>query len=892
LAKIAVIFTAKSHHMKKYILSISIFLVLLLGSALFLPYLFKDKIIEAVRKEANKSLKAELRFNPNIGINIFKSFPNLNISFKELALIYPDSTFQNDTLIYADKLEVSFDLMKFYKVQQYIFKSISITKPFIHLESKNDSTVNWDVMREDDTTASEVLNFELAIFEIEHGSFDYVDTQSDIIFKLRDFNHYSSGNFNTDKFTLAAKSDIAEMIMSYEGVTYLNQWSLKQEGDIEVDMTNGKYTLPQNTLVINGLVADLDGSIALAGDDILFDLKTSSSSPDLNKFLTLIPAIYASDFSSMKTKGAAKMAFSFIGKYNDVSFPAYDLKLGVTNGWFKYPDLPMPAEDINLDLHVFSKDGNTDKTVIDIPKLHFKMANDPFDVRLNMQDIFGNTLIDTDVKGKLNLTNVTKIVPLENTKLSGDLVSDVSIKGRINDIQSSAIDKFKASGNVETHKLVYQTPVMNEVLMVNNAQINLSNQKINIPAFDGTLGKNDINFTGSFDNFFGYLLDDKTLSGSGILTSKRLNANDFITDDGAATETEMTLVEIPGNVDLDLTTSIDQLIYDDLTLNEFTGRFTVVNKALNMKNVSTGLLGGRLGLEGAYQYDVERPFANFDVSYSNIKVADLLAKFKVIKAFAPLASQVNAMTTAKLSFSSLLNNDMSPKLDAVNLGGSLNLENVVVDKLEVLKGIDSKLGTNHLNVSKLRDFLLKFNIKDGKLIVSPFDMFIDSSKLSLEGVSKIDGSIDYKGFLSIPSSYVKNETAIINGLTKGTAFSNLQLSPKDFLDIAINIGGTFKKPEIKLNLKEIKNNFKQTIKTTVLNEVDKKKDEAKTAVTDEVNKMKDDAQKKADEAKAKLQAELDAKKKEADAKLRQEAEDKKKKLQEEAEKKLKGLFKK
>ena len=105
--------------MKKYILSIAILFVLVLASSIFLPYLFKDKIIEAVRTEANKSLKVELNFNPNIGINVFKSFPNLNISFKDLSLIYPDGTFQNDTLLFTNRLEVSFDLMKFYKEQQY-----------------------------------------------------------------------------------------------------------------------------------------------------------------------------------------------------------------------------------------------------------------------------------------------------------------------------------------------------------------------------------------------------------------------------------------------------------------------------------------------------------------------------------------------------------------------------------------------------------------------------------------------------------------------------------------------------------------------------------------------------------------------------------------------------
>ncbi|MDA0778227.1 MAG: hypothetical protein O3C19_04055, partial [Bacteroidetes bacterium] len=350
--------------MKKYILSIAILFVLVLASSIFLPYLFKDKIIEAVRTEANKSLKVELNFNPNIGINVFKSFPNLNISFKDLSLIYPDGTFQNDTLLFTDRLEVSFDLMKFYKEQQYVFKSIAVTKPFIHLESQNDSTVNWDVSREDDTSQSEAINFELAKFEINNGRFEYLDILSKIDFRLGDVNHKSNGDFNENIFKLASKTEIAEVIMMYDGITYLNKWAITQSGDIEANVANSKYSLAQNILTINGLEADPLAELLFHPEAIIFDVNTSSSSPELNKFLTLIPAIYSSDFNSMQTKGAANLSASFKGKYNDISFPAFDMQMNIENGWFKYPDLPLPAEDINLDLHIFSKDGNIDKTVV------------------------------------------------------------------------------------------------------------------------------------------------------------------------------------------------------------------------------------------------------------------------------------------------------------------------------------------------------------------------------------------------------------------------------------------------------------------------------------------------------------------------------------------------
>lgn len=881
--------------MRKYVLSIAILFVLLAGSAIFLPYLFKDKIIAMVKDEANKNLTATLDFSPNVGINIFKSFPNLNLTLNELSLINGDSTFSNDTFLYTDKLEVSFDLIKFYKEQQYVFKSIALNKPFLHMELANDSTFNWDLLKDtsSSTEESEVLNFELAKVEITDATFDYLDRSSGVDLQLKGLNHQSKGNFNTESFVLEANTEVDEALVVYDGTAYLNNWALTQSGDIEVNLQDGKYSFPDNKLTINGLKALLTGSVALSGDDMVFDLVTSSASSDLNQMLTLIPAVYTSDFGSMQTKGAAKMSAFYKGTMNDRLSPAFDLKLNIDNGYFKYPDLAIPAENINLDLHVFSKDGNVDKTVIDIPKLTFKLANDPFDLKLNMQDIFNSPLIDLAAVGKLNLANLGNLIPLPKMQLDGVLAGDIEVNGRVDDIQNSAIDKFTASGNIQATNLLYQTENMNERLAVRDAQVNLYDQRVSIPKFEGQIGENDINFSGKFDNAFAYVLSDKTLKGNATLTSKKLNINDFLTE-GETTEAEakMTLVEIPGNVEVDLDVSIDQLMYDDLELSSLVGRFGVANQTLNLKDISTQLLGGRLSLSGLYKYDLAKPLASMDIAYSNIKIADLLAKFKVIRVFAPIAEQVQAMTAAKLSFSSELNDDMSPKLKSLNLGGGINLENVVIQKLEVLKGIDQKLGTNHFNINKLKDLMLKFKINDGKLIVSPFDLFIDSSKLSLNGFSFIDGTIDYNGILSIPSSYIKNETAIVNNLTKGTKFSNLQLNPKDYLNLAIKIGGNFKKPDIKLNLKDVKKSLANTVKNAVQNEVEQKKEEAKTAVTNELNKIKDETQKKADEAKARLEADIARKKKETEERLRLEAEAKKNKLKEDAQKKLGDLFKK
>ncbi len=876
--------------MKKYILSIAIFIVLLLASTIFLPYLFKDKIIDIIKQETNTHLKAQLDFNPKISINIFKSFPNLNLGFKDLSIIHSDSIFKNDTLFYANKLDMALDLMKFYRNQEYVVQSFSISKPQLNLELKNDTVNNWDIWSSKSSNGSSTFEFKIALFEIENGSFSYLDKDTKTV--LKGIDHTSKGMFNLDSLILKSETEIEEFLVLYQNIAYVNKWKISQTGEILIDLKNEVYSLPNNDFKINGLSASLDGDIKYLGDDILFDVTINSKSSEINEFLTIIPAIYASDFESIKSKGAGKLALKYSGIYNSTSSPSYDLKLLLKNGWFKYPDFKIPAENINLNLHVYSLSGNADETVLDIPQLSFKLGDDPFKLKLNLKNIFSNPLIDASTAGILNLDAIKDILLLKKTKLSGKLKSSLSIKGSAKDISNSAIDKFYASGQIESEDFLYKTEAMNEELILKSALLNFKNQLVTIPYLKGNLGNNDLSISGYFKNFFSFVLNNETLNGKLFVQSNSFNTNDFITASTATDTSSLTLLEIPGNINLTLEPNFKKLVYDDLTFTDFNGNVNIANKALKLNNVSTKILGGKLNLDGVYQYHPTKPNSEFDISYSDIKVFELFNKFKLVQAFTPLAKEVNAISTAQLHFSSNLNQDMSPMLSNLNLLGSLNLEKINIKNIELLKAIDSKLGTNHLSVDQLNNLLLKFSIQDGNLIVEPFDLFIADSKLRLEGVSKIDGTINYKGHLSVPSAYVSSEIETINSLIKGTEFTNFSVKPNEHCDIKVSLGGTYEKPNVDLSLVDIKQEIITTVKSSINEEVERRKQEAEELAQKELDRIKEETNKKAQEAREKLRNELEKKKKEAEERLRKEAEAKKKELETTTNKKLKDLFKK
>ena len=67
--------------MKKTIIIIGVVILILLGTVIVIPIIFKSKIIETVKTEANKNLNAIVDFDNDIKLNLIKSFPDFNFTF-------------------------------------------------------------------------------------------------------------------------------------------------------------------------------------------------------------------------------------------------------------------------------------------------------------------------------------------------------------------------------------------------------------------------------------------------------------------------------------------------------------------------------------------------------------------------------------------------------------------------------------------------------------------------------------------------------------------------------------------------------------------------------------------------------------------------------------------
>lgn len=123
-----------------------------------------------------------------------------------------------------------------------------------------------------------------------------------------------------------------------------------------------------------------------------------------------------------KVESGRKSRFSgFIrGKMNEEIYPAFDLILNVTDGWFQYPDLPKSVQKIQLASRFTNPGGSLDNAVVDVSDLSFNIGENPFSAQMKVITPMSDPDLRLKAVGKLDLGMIKDIYPLESgTKLNG-----------------------------------------------------------------------------------------------------------------------------------------------------------------------------------------------------------------------------------------------------------------------------------------------------------------------------------------------------------------------------------------------------------------------------------------------------------------------------------------
>lgn len=904
------------------ILKYSILIIVLLFLFLLIaPFLFKGKIVQLVKEQANTQVNAKINFNEDLSISLIKNFPNLSIGIQDISVVGLGD-FSTDTLFSSKVFSLSLDVMSFISGEQMLIKKIKLVQPRIKALVLKDGRANWDIAKSDTTateepvdTASAAFNLKLNSLEIEDAYIYYKDDAGNMFSELSNLSYTLSGDFSEQLFEMKNQLSIASMTVGMDGINYLNKVACKADATIDANMGAMEFTFKDNLISLNDLQFAFSGTFAMPGNDMVMDITYAAKQNEFKNFLSLIPALYAKDFSDLQSKG--KLAFDghVKGTYNDTQMPGFGLHVGIENGWFKYSALPMPVENVQMALSIQNPDGDLDKTVVDLSKLHFDIEKDPFDAKLVVKTPMSDPFIDAFAKGVLNLDNIVKLAPMpEGTSIKGIIKSDWNIKGNLSTVEKGDYENFAASGNLQVGNLVYTSPDLPKAFELRAAQMSLAPKAIALKEFDAKIGGSDMRMEGEISNFLAYYFDKGPLKGRLNFGSTLFDANAFMAEETAKPEevvqdtAKMEVVEVPANIEFVLNSRIDKLLYTNMDIQNFIGNIEVKDQKLSFQNIALKLLGSDMKMTGYYETkNPKQPNVDIKFTMVNLDIQQAFKTFNTVQKLAPAAEHVFGLFGADFTMQTALTENMQPNFDVLYVTGNLAIPNAQIKDIKALNQVSDFIQKPEYKELSMKNTKIAFKVEKGRVHTEEFDIKMGPQTMKLSGSTGLDQTIDYTGLVKVPRKDLgAADKAMNDAINQLNQKIGSQVKMNETLPLQVKIGGTFTSPKITTNMADLIKSELGSIGGQLKDEAERLKQEALDKAKAEADKlknegirMKNEAEAKAKaeaerikkETEAKAKAEADRLKKEAEAKAKAEADKLKKQAEEEAKKRLKGLLK-
>ena len=564
---------------------------------------------------------------------------------------------------------------------------------------------------------------------------------------------------------------------------------------LDLTVSNATDRLDNTVINLKKLVADL-GRNPIRGRALVQGLTRSNVDADLTAKLNLEELTQLFPIDSMTLRGLANLNLKAKGVYDKTAklFPVVDGLIRLQNGSVKSMKFPEPVEAINVRASLTNRTGKRADTRMDVANLQLQLAGDPFQATGWVQN-FDDYTFDVVAKGRLNLTNLTRIFPIEGTRLAGLIDASIETKGRLSDAKAKRYDQLPTSGTMAITNLNYRGESLPQGLTLNSARLTLLPGKLNVDQAQGLLGTSTFTADGFLSNYIPFLLDEnQQLEGTLNVRANRLSINEWMSDDPQpqAKTAQPSVVEIPDNIRFVVNATIGQAVYDKMPLNNVKGQLEMADGTLRMKQVTFNSLGGQFVTNGTYDpKDLAKPRFAFDVNIANADISQAHRHLTLAKVVFPLAQYMIGRFSSTFAVNGRLEPDMMPNLNSLTGNALVKIVQATLKNNPIVERLVEKTKLSDLRNAQFKDLLMKVDVKNGFVTIKPFDVRIKDNIVTVSGSNSLEGDLKYVLKLDVPTGKA--------GVQFARAFSSMTGQPLENVDrakIDFALNGSYKKPQL------------------------------------------------------------------------------------------------
>lgn len=825
--------------MKKKILKITgITLLLIIALLIAIPYFFKDQINAKILESINNNVNAEVSF-VEADLSLLKSFPQANVTIEKLSIVNK-VPFKGDTLVYFGELNLKMSIKELFKSKEESINIEAITSKdgLINIIFNKDGIGNFDIAlkyKEADKSNSKPMSLKIKEYSIENYTFRYYDESSKIRMKLDSLYHSGSGDFASSKLDLVTKS-VANVSLDMDKINYMKKIPFTLDAILGIDLDKSKYTFKENKAHINKLPLEFDGFIQMVAKGQNYDLKFKTPTSSFENFLGLVPSGYSGSIKEVKTTGEFKVIGFAKGLFSDTTVPKFNVEITSNNASFQYPNLPKSVKNIVIDTKIINETGILNDTYINLDKISFKIDQDIFEAKANIRNITKNAVVDASLKGKINLSNLSKAYPIKIDKpLSGILKADVKTKFDMESVNKSNYQNINNSGTISLTGFNYFDE-KGKKMAISSAIVQFSPSRVNLQEFKANTGKSDINLSGVLDNFYGFLFKKQELKGNFNMSSNQIAVSDFLTSDEEKKEnTTGSAMKIPSFLNCTLTAKANKVLYDNLTLTAVSGKLIIKDQKVTLENGITSLFGGTIAFDGNVSTKENIPNFKMELGMNQVDIQQTFTQLEMMKKIAPIAGVINGKLNSTINLSGNLDSEsMTPDLKTLsgNLAGKLASTSLNPKNSNVLKNLGTNLKFLDLQQLNLNDVKANLIFKDGKVEVNPFDIKYQDIKATINGMHGFDQAMNYNIKMDVPAKYIGSEANKLIAKLSTSEANKIENIPVNAL-----LTGSFKSPKVTTDMKSAVTNLTNQL---VKQQKEKLLNQGKNTLKDLLNGSKKD----------------------------------------------------
>lgn len=863
--------------MRKFFRIVLITIGVLLILLITIPVLFKSKIESMVKDQVNQSIHATVDWS-RFSLSLFRGFPDLSVNIHQVSVVGLER-FEGDTLVGLKRFE--FRVNPFSAVKKDIqIKSILVDQPLINGIVLEDGTMNWDIAPDEgeedvpDTEGEigiESMSISLQRFSIRDGRIFYSDATTDILASMGDVDMELTGDFAMAKTDLGLTMNLQGINAKYGGIRYMREGNLGVELMAAADLINNTYTLKKNEISINGLVLGAEGDIAMLEDGAMeLDLRFFSLETSFHTLLSMVPAIYLKDFESLTTSGNLQLEGRVQGFMKDSILPDVSLGLQVTDGFFAYPDLPKDVSDVQIKLNVDYNGSDMDASIVELERFHLSLGGNPFDLVMLVDHPISDMHVAGKAIGIIDFASLQDVVPIEDVLLTGRLESDLQWDTRMSYIELEQYENVDLSGTLMIEQVQVESPDIPVPIELQKMKMVFNPKIVDLVSLDMIMGSSDLHLDGELTNFIPYVFENQTISGSLNLSSDLLDANELLpseTEDPLVVEDEEQLetdseaappdslakptqIKIPENMDLKMMVDMKKVIYDQIEVDNIAGMLRVSEGVAFLDGLSLNVIDGYVSTNGIV--DTRDEYAEVDVllDVKGVDIPSAYKNFVTVERLAPMAKYCKGKANVKMQYKSMLDGSFSPLYESINAKGRVFTSGLQLDNLNSLVRLSELLKNEKLRNMTPDEVDLGLTVQKGRVMVDPFDMDFDDSKITVSGSHGIDLTMDYLLDMNIAKTDMgEGANDLMNGITALATGAGFRIPESEYVKVKAKITGTFKDPKVSTDLRGNLQSKGETVKTAVkekvTEEVEKVKEKVREDVTERAAKLISDAESEA-----------------------------------------------